>query len=345
MVGSPKALVWADLAKAACIILVILYHAGKITEASGWVHQAEISGAWNAFSTFLQPIRMPTFFLISGVLTSRSIISPSADTVSKRLIKPVYLYVLWGAIFVAIVPAYPHTNQIGFGVLTRVQVVCLGLSPAWYLMALGAYYCAAAITREWRLDFLLLVCAALSVVGSLLQPSTLNHISNIARCAFFFIVGVRMKEAVLVFAANPSVRLLVLTGVLWMVGSTLCVMLGDFLLPVDMVAAAFAIQAVALAGARWQILHRPARWLAQRTLQIYLLHFLMLACFGHFLKSSLSPTVLGSFWLGLVAPLVATAFALSASLIIGDLMRRHRLGWMFALPRVSRPVVHPHATS
>jgi uncharacterized membrane protein YcfT len=332
MVGSPKALVWVDLAKSACIILVILYHAEKITEASGWVHQAEISRAWCAISTFLQPIRMPTFFLLSGVLASRSIMSPSADTIHKRLTKPMYLYVLWGAVFVLIVPAYPHTYQLGVGLVTRVQVVCFGLSPAWYLMALSAYYCAAAVTREWRINVLLVICAGLSILGSLLSPSTSNHVPNIARCLFFFIVGVRMKDAVLVFAAAASAQILVLTAFLWIVGSTICVMLGNFLLPVDMVAAAFAIQAVALIGARWHNLHRPARWLAQRTLQTYVLHFLMLAYFGHLMKAHLSPTALESLCLGLLAPLVATAFALPASLMAGELMKRHRLWWMFDLP-------------
>jgi len=338
MVGLGKELVWPNLAKAACIILVVLYHAERITEASGWLHEAEISLIWNVVSMFLQPIRMPSFFLISGVLASRSIMRRDPQLIYKRLVKPMYLYAVWGCLFVFLLPAYPHIHQLDIAFLSRLEVVLLGLSPAWYLMALGVYYCVAAVTCEWNLWLTLMVCALISLTGTFLLSLAPNHMPNIARSLIFFIAGVRMRDLVLRFAASANTRVLLVTGALWLAGSVLCVLLKTFLLPVDIAAAAFAIQAVALLAARYPSLHDPARWLARRTLQVYLLHFFMLAYFAHVIKAHAGVHVLESRLLGLSAPFLGVALALPASLFAGELMKRHYLGWLFDLPKLARPL-------
>ena len=66
---------WPDTAKGICIILVVLWHV--VTK-----HAIEVAGAgpvtdaWVMLNAQLLPLRIPLFFLVSGVFAARAVLDP-----------------------------------------------------------------------------------------------------------------------------------------------------------------------------------------------------------------------------------------------------------------------------
>ena len=77
MKESMTCLLWPDVAKGICILLVVLHHiAGKqygIVVPAG-LGQAE--DAWLWITAALKPIRMPLYFVVSGLVATSSVARP-----------------------------------------------------------------------------------------------------------------------------------------------------------------------------------------------------------------------------------------------------------------------------
>ncbi|WP_420144382.1 acyltransferase family protein [Sphingobium sp.] len=85
---SRERLDWPDLAKAICILLVVMMHCEGGYDLAGWQHQPMLKSIWHGLNEGIRPIRMPLFFLISGLLASGSILHPSDQTTRNRLHRP-----------------------------------------------------------------------------------------------------------------------------------------------------------------------------------------------------------------------------------------------------------------
>ncbi|MCW1430169.1 acyltransferase family protein [Novosphingobium sp. JCM 18896] len=328
-----EAIIWADVAKCICIILVVLLHMEDHISASGWSRDDDAIAAWHAINMFLRPIRLPMLFLVSGMLSSQSIMNRDSDTIRKYLIKPAYLYFLWGTIFVFLIPLHPDSETISLSLADRMARVLLVASPAWYLLALAGFYCIATVTRRHDLRWLLLICALISIGGSFIEQSTGANVHKLARCLVFFIVGVRLRDNLLAYSAAATPRLLVVSGIFFLGAGTLSAAIDRYLLPVDLMAAAFSLQLAGVIAKHCRGLAQPARWLGQRTLHIYLLHFPLQALLSHAVRYNADPALLDSWLACMLYPLTATLLIVPASLILGEAMQRCGFGWMFDLPR------------
>jgi uncharacterized membrane protein YcfT len=88
---------WMDVAKGACIVLVVLHHSAEWYDETLLKHE---SAFWSYFSIGLRPLRMPLFFMISGMLAASAIHKPLRQLWSKT--GGLYgLYCLWTAIICA----------------------------------------------------------------------------------------------------------------------------------------------------------------------------------------------------------------------------------------------------
>lgn len=328
-----ETIIWADLAKCVCIVLVVILHLEDHIAASGWSRHADIAHAWHTTNMFLRPIRLPMFFLVSGMLASQSILRPTTETTRRCLAKPMYLYFLWGTIFIVLIPMYPRSEPVSLGILARMRLVLLMASPAWYMLALAGFSCVAVVTRGWDLRWLLLACAILSLCGSFVEASLGPHTHKLARCLIFFIAGVRLRDELLAYTAAATPRLLAVSGLFFLGAGAMSAAMDRYLLPVDVMAAAFSLQFAGLVATRCPRLREPSRWLGRRTLYVYLLHFPLLVVLSAALRLNADPGLLDSWLGGMLYPIAATLVIIPACLMLGEAMRRCGFAWMFDLPR------------
>ncbi|PNU04022.1 acyltransferase family protein [Novosphingobium guangzhouense] len=341
---SRRELVWPNLAKAGCILLVVLMHLGEQVGQMPWVANSELEAGWHVVNGFIRPVRMPLFFLVSGLLASDSIMRPRADTQRNRLVKPLYLYFTWGLIYQFFLPMDAAASWTELTYHNHLVPVLLLARMSWYLVALGIYYLLTRITLPLPVWATLLLCAVLSVLGTVFEGQLAAHEPKMLRCAIFFVAGVRMKDEILAFVERASASRVLLLGAGYLAGAALALKSDTFLLPVDVLAVAAGAMLCVLVARRGSVLIRPASWLAKRTLPIYLLHFLMMPALAFLIERWAAP-VLGSVWAGAIYPLVAVPVVVVACLAGNVLLVRTRAaGWLMDLPTWQRPAPKPSAT-
>ncbi|MCP5002035.1 MAG: acyltransferase family protein [Hyphomicrobiales bacterium] len=81
---------WVDYLKGFCILLVVMLHSVEGVEKAvghvGWMH---------IFVEVSQPMRMPAFFLASGLFFMRSVDKPLSRFLDGKILHFAYFYVLW----------------------------------------------------------------------------------------------------------------------------------------------------------------------------------------------------------------------------------------------------------
>lgn len=327
-----KTIAWADVAKAACVCLIVMMHGEAQVATAGWEDQSKIIEIWHVINEFIRPIRLPTFFMISGLLTAKFILQSRVESDDKLFIRPMYLYVVWGMVLVMLIPHYPAVGFGGISISERlVKIVFVG-SPAWYLFALAIFYLIAKVTRGVPVGPVLIGCALLSIVGSIWLPSNVIYAAKLPRCLFFFVAGVRLKDAIAAFADSANLRRNAILLCAYTVSAVGTMDLGTYLLPVDVLAVAFSVTTWSLLTRKLGWLAAPVRWIGRRTLLIYLLHFPLICLLSVLVSHWIDPQLRENFWLGLLYPIMATLLVVPASLALGTFMQRRGLGLMFDLP-------------
>ncbi|WP_425362389.1 acyltransferase family protein [Arthrobacter citreus] len=161
-------LAWADAAKGICMVLVVMVHVHhKHYLQLDWEILLPIERIWSAFHLVLTPLRIPLFFVVSGMLAASAVARPWRDVVVPKVVQPAYLYVLWMSIAIALYGSLGSSID-GISVHSLhdyMAVVLVPSSSLWYLYALAVYFvCAKALSRlpVW----LVLVVTGLISVGA-----------------------------------------------------------------------------------------------------------------------------------------------------------------------------------
>ena len=94
---TPSRLLWADVARGLCIVLVVMMH------STVGVQQAMGAAGWlNPMVEFAKPFRIPAFFLIAGLFFAPMLTRSWPDLIDRRLLRLVYVLALWSLLlFVA----------------------------------------------------------------------------------------------------------------------------------------------------------------------------------------------------------------------------------------------------
>lgn len=290
----PKArLRWPDTARGGAMMLVVLAHTLQLLEASGW------SLGWlDTANLYLTAIRMPLFFVIAGMLSASVLSRPWAQVWATRLLRLVYVYVVWMAVralWFSFVP-WPLGD-----VPPWVSFLLLPVWPTnglWFLYALVLYTVAARATRGLPAWAVLIPAAVLSVLAAAdLVPTGDNPVwRSIALCLFFFVLGARAPRLWAALAAR--------TRAWWAIVAALVIPAAfvafSFVPDVAEGIARVALSTVCVAAcvvlaavlARIPVVSTPFVAVGRRTLPIYVMHTLLLAAVIPLIPVGVLPTVL-----------------------------------------------------
>ncbi|MEW1958816.1 acyltransferase family protein [Kineococcus sp. NPDC059986] len=276
--SSRTRLEWIDTARGASILLVVLYHATLFAAAAGFEN-----AAWDLVNGAAQPLRMPLFFFLSGLLASRAVERSWRELVPGRLGSNLYLYVLWASLAFAVFSLVPYERQgapRGFAHWIQ-STFLLPENGHWYLLLLALFTAAGKVLRPVPSAFLLPAAAAVSAVACTDVVSASFVWNNCLLLFGFFAAGLRLRTTAFRLSqewARPrragALVLLVGTTALVAAHSGWMQVFGvRTVLGVGAVAAGVAA-AAALSGTR---LGRPLASLGRNTLPLYLAHEVVLA--------------------------------------------------------------------
>lgn len=341
---------WADVAKGGCIVLVVLWHVSRKDYLQlPWDVGAPVEGLWGQASELLLPVRMPLFFLISGLFAARQLTRPWREVLVRRVAPLVYLFVLWTLIHTVVLQLTPgFDTAVASGPLELVEQLTITPGNLWYLLALPAYVAVARLTRA-RPHAALAAAAVLSAVAAAGLVATPGNRYGLLTNLVWFLLGTRVTHL------PDRVRR-------WVVPAR-----------ADLVVA--AVLAFALAAAAWQVLDAdawfgvrpvlgllgiaagagvavlvsrtrvgaPLARLGRLTLPVYVLHLPLVALLHAGTQQWIGEDSAASRSLLLAAayPLVSTALVVVACLLLRRLLVDAGAGWLLEAPWTRRGRLAP----
>jgi surface polysaccharide O-acyltransferase-like enzyme len=265
---------WIDLVKATSVLLVVFMHASNTLVGIGG--RSAVTSALASFNQLIEPMRMPIFFLVSGMLAASAIRRPWRAS-TNRTTGMLYLYLTWMLLF------WGFISLFGADITGPISAILFAKTGYWYLYALLLFFVIARLLRNqpaW-----LVVAAA--VVPNLVRPLTQEFFSavapgtlltSIAMNLSFFLFGAYFTQFVGSVAAKATMAhtvalgvLATAAGILWM-NTPSTAGQSYFVLSVAWVAfgVAVAVQITRNGAPAW------SRYVGTRTLPIYVLQWPLL---------------------------------------------------------------------
>jgi fucose 4-O-acetylase-like acetyltransferase len=153
---------WIDVAKGMAILMVTLLHANLVVSLSG------IDTFFSAdIHEFLEPVRMPLFFLVSGFFASSSIRSSWKSLWNRRIAQYIWLLVIWSTIMwlLSKVPAFEGDPAFPADFISFLKTIVRPFSFIWFLWCLPVYFISAKLIQRINRRFVLVALTAVSVLG------------------------------------------------------------------------------------------------------------------------------------------------------------------------------------
>lgn len=147
--ASRERLGWVDTARGLTMIMVVLLHADIVAQAIG---QPVL--LVTLFDYMLFPMRMPMFFLVSGLLASGLMRRHAGEVLRRRVLHYAWLYGLWSLLYAAIHAWFlsdvgPRGMQAYYNsVESPVEAVLVSWNNVWFLYALMLFFGAALLLRR-----------------------------------------------------------------------------------------------------------------------------------------------------------------------------------------------------
>ncbi|MFD1201625.1 CapA family protein [Leucobacter albus] len=340
---SPPKLAWIDTAKGLLIVLVVLWHVVMKTYLEiDWRVGLPIPGVWGFVNDFAYPVRMPVFFVVSGLLAANAVARPWHAVLRGRVIRFVYLYLLWSLIHMVTMWAFPDfPTLVPRSLAEFVEAVTISPPNTWYLYALALYFVIVKLLRRLP-GWLVLVLAALPAIA--VAAGLVDVVSNrgsLISNLVFFVVGVQFAAQIKGVGARRR-PIIALTAVLAYTACFAAMRLAHaeavpgvwLFVSLVGVGAGLALAPV-LAGI--DRVGPALGWLGTRTLAVYVIHMPLLALVDSVLVEPLSESRIAVQLVAAVAlPIVLTGIIVIASVWLGELCTRDGLTWLFDLPRGHR---------
>lgn len=323
---------WIDVAKGLAIILIVMLHARDYA-LSLIPPSPEHPIRWSSIDPFLRFIRLPLFFLISGMLASGVFSSGRGEARYnvRRTVSLAMVYLLWATALLILIPDWPNEgwrlpkDMEGYAGLLR------GGSPLWYLWATVVAFGVAWILRPLPSLAVVMIAALVGIwlhregdwLGGAFGP--------LGRLLPYYLLGIRYPVALLWLARWRSPLGFSAMACAY---SLMVSFLPDGLRPdvlCEILGIAMAIIGICWLTEKWPRVMARIGWLGRRTLPIYIFHFPLLAWLGtaavrHGAGVAQWPGTLWLFLPLLSATVIGISLALSAGVqLVG-------LGWSLPLP-------------
>lgn len=325
-------LAWLDVAKGACILLVVLHHVvAKYLEHVLPPDLVWVAEPWQGLSTALKPLRMPVFFVISGFFAAGAIHRPWRLVV-RRVTSPYYLYVVWLLVYFVIYRIETQTEANRTDDLPDLLGELLWAETSmWFLYALGVYFLFAKLLTPLPAPVVLGAATALALWSGWSGIDHNNKLSVLSHFAFF-VLGSYFPQAVrrcgdlsgpvlwrLAGAYAATFAGLQSTGLPWSVTLVVASITG---LPLGL-------------GVMAKVAGTPRvgpalAWMGQRTLRVYVLHFAVILAVFHS-PLMITATGLGGLLVAALLPVVATAVVTATCLFVYELMVVHGCQHLFRM--------------
>ncbi len=336
---------WADTAKGACILLVVLWHViMKHYLQISWHLPVPIPGAWGHLGEQLLPLRMPLFFTISGMFAAGAVARRWRVVARTKVAKFLYLYALWLLVHTTVLAFVPGFQTArAHSVLDLVEQLTITPSNLWYLFALALYFVVAKLTRRVPKAVMLTLALALSTVTAAGWLATPGDRGGLMQNLVFFLGGLYFRPGIERLAASANRRRLMLFGLAY------AVLLGDMAVAgaqawpgvwpvVSAGAVVFGVTAAAQI-AKSDLVAGALSSIGRRTLPVYVMHMPVLAILHGLLIRPLSAYISDQPVLAMVEPLSMTGLVVAICLLLHRGMRR--AGWLFDLPKTTRKPARP----
>jgi uncharacterized membrane protein YcfT len=320
---------WIDAAKGLSILLVVAHHAVWFLQRSGQAPAAVVMA-----NEALASLRMPLFFLASGLLAAGPLAAPWRVVLHKRVAFFLYLYVIWTVIrftfFAAFVPPEvdpdDSADPLGF-----VLALVLPGPSMWFLYALAVFAVVTKLARPLPVWLQLGVTGVLSaLVGAGMVDFGDTRWTYMSRFLFFFLLGCYARELAARLAAATSLLRVVAGGVACVAAAAAAVALELRAVP----GVALALQCLATGSglllAAWVARYRfgrPLVVLGTLTLPIYLIHMMWLATIMIGVRHVELPPVAAY-----LLPVVLVPVLTALSLLTHRALVAVGATWLFALP-------------
>lgn len=280
---------WIDLVKASSVLLVVFMHASNtLVDVAG---PSAVTTALHQFNVLVEPLRMPIFFLVSGMLAASAIHRPWRAT-TNRTSGMLYLYVAWMVAYLGFI------TLLGASVTEPLSAILFAKNGYWYLYAMVLFFVIARLLRNqpaW-------VVVAVALIPNIARPLTDQFFEGLVPGALytsmamnlgFFLIGAYFKDLLGTVAARATLAHTAVLGLVAVIGGIVWLntpsTIGQTYLYMSLIWVAFgislAVQITRNGAPAW------AGYVGARTLPIYVWQWPALFVVGEFLPASVVSTL------------------------------------------------------
>ena len=331
---------WVDSAKGLCILLVVLGHA--ITELNNHGYS---TGIWDDVNFMLGPIRMPLFFLLSGLFAAKALSESWHRLANRRIWVMVWLYVLWVPLRDLVLALLPgsHVTETGFIAAPRIfdsanwgpllynslHALVEPTSYLWFLWALALFAILTKATRHVPPIVQIAVAAAVNVFAPFAAVSW--SWDFVSKMYVFYVLGIygapyifRMvaRRPIGFLAASVGAYVAVAGWILLTFPSFNAGNQGFVRLFLSLAGVFAAVNIMAMLQGTPVV--KPFEKIGRRTLPVFLMHIPVLSMIAIVADQFLDADP-GLPW----QPVIATAIAAALCLGLYRLILRAGGGWLF----------------
>ena len=329
-----------DLVKGTSVLIVVLFHAE--------IHMYKVvpdgvaSNVWHTVMMVIEPLRMPIFFMVSGMLATSALTRPWNKS-RRRTYGMTYLYVLWSAIFFTVVALYIKETPVE-ALLEFPRRLIVGSSGYWYLYALLLYFIIAKACRRWPLWIILGIAIVLNLLRAPVAQWNRDYafsidegsaMTSIAVNLVFYLFGAYCKEIITWISERASW--------LWVLGIVAVVsayglwrtsapeFIETTYLPISLGWIVAGVMAAELLVKR-QGPRNFGTFFGARTLPIFVVQFPLLMVLSSYLRNN-RPEYLQNEVVQIFFPIVATVIMVIIALVLYRVTQNNRGRFLFEAPQ------------
>ena len=332
-------IVWVDIARGICMVLVVVMHFDEVLYGNIVTHNIAGS-AWDFITSAARPARIPTFFLISGILASSSLNRPLHSIADKRMYLQYYVFTIWSApqlllLYYIFTPFDSSVSKEFFQHLVLNQL--WPSTTIWFLYALVIFFAISYMFRSKR--FLAL---AFGVCGFFFAETFESTVVNqMLRSLPFYLVGSYFPETIKNLAKSASIKSLLIALILYPLTVIPIFVFGPKFpgvwLPASICGAILIIIiSKILSNCR---ISKLLQYIGKRTLPIYVMHSIAIQLLYYRLigNTKLKTDNNLDIFMQFVFPLLGNAIIIFLCVWCYYLFLKMRCGWLFALPAFLKP--------